>query len=133
MGFVIIVLYLILCVICYYIVSFNDDHSPTGEFVEEQRTVIKKKALHEKPTDRELSQRTTDRRVSVHEAGWKLNFGLPLLLIPLSFIPGMGSLMIRRRLCNLDVPSEEHGRRLAAQKPGQISWMTLILQCLTLG
>merc|ERR1711964_431773 len=123
-------LYLILSIICFYIVTFDHDSSP-GEFFERKRTVVHKKGLSEKVESRELNKRTNKPRFVVKKAGWKLDFIPSLLLIPVSFIPGMGAIVFRRRLCDLDPPTER--RRLAAQKPGQLSWLSLLIQCLALG
>merc|ERR1711900_153619 len=131
--FVLVVLYLILAVILYCIATHNDDSSTPGEFVEEKRKVIHKSGLSEKVESRELDKRTNNRRVVIKKTGWKLNFLPTLLLMPLSFIPGMGSLTMRRRLCDLDVPVTFERRRLAAQKPSHVSWTMLLLQCLALG
>merc|ERR1712098_15297 len=98
--------WIILAVICYFILISDTDGNSSEEFTELNRAVIHKSVYgdvdltpNKKDWGTVRDKKRTKQRFIHKTPGWKLSLLPSLLLLPLGFIPGMGSfVLVRRRL-----------------------------------
>merc|ERR1711964_272303 len=125
---VLFLLWIILAVICYFIlISGTEEHS-SKEFTELNRKVIHKSVYgdvdltpNKKDWGTVRDKKRTKQRFIHKTPGWKLTLIPSLLLLPLGFIPGMGSFVLARRRLGAE---DDTGDRL------QCAFVFLVFCCL---